>query len=149
MRNTIPALARMVCETRGSTTAVNEYMFEHCRSIIEHTAAMYEQQCDIRIMGGSGSAGSDDALIRLVRESAENVPWFRPELVEDSAPGFGSDDACVHMAAVQKQGGDAAYLMLGSRLAAGHHSPDFDFNEDVLLPAVELLAKIVLSLDAC
>lgn len=146
-RNTIPALARMVCETRGSTTAVNEYMFEHCRSIIEHTAAMYEQQCDIRIMGGSGNAGSDDALIRLVRESAENVPWFRPELVEDSAPGFGSDDACVHMAAVQEQGGDATYIMLGSELAAGHHSPDFDFHEEVLMPSVELLTTLVLALD--
>ena len=33
-RNIIPDHARMVCETRGSTTAVNDYMFEHCRSII-------------------------------------------------------------------------------------------------------------------
>ena len=51
------------------------------------------------------------------------------------------------MAAVQKQGGDAAYLMLGSRLAAGHHAPDFDFNEDTLLPSAELLTDIVLRLD--
>ena len=146
-RNTIPALARMVCETRGSTTAVNEYMFEHCRSIIEHTAAMYEQRCDIRIMGGSDGAGSDDALTHLVREIAGAVPWFRQELIRDSAPGFGSDDACVHMAAVQKQGGDAVYLMLGSDLAAGHHAPDFDFHEDMLLPSVELLTRLVIALD--
>ena len=148
-RNTIPASASMACETRGATSAVNDYMFEHCRAILEHTAAMYEQRCRIRLMGGSESASSDESMIRVVREAALSMPWFRPELVRDTAPGFGSDDACVHMAAVQKQGGDAAYLMLGSRLAAGHHSPDFDFNEDVLPPAVELLAKIVLSLDAC
>ena len=137
----------MVCETRGASTAVNEYMFEHCRSIIEHTAAMYEQRCDIRIMGGSDGAGSDDALTHLVREIAGAVPWFRQELIRDSAPGFGSDDACVHMAAVQKQGGDAVYLMLGSDLAAGHHAPDFDFHEDMLLPSVELLTRLVIALD--
>lgn len=146
-RNIIPDHARMVCETRGSTTAVNNYMFEHCRAIIEHTAAMYEQSCTVRLMGGSDSADSDDSLRRVVREAARAVPWFHEELIRDSAPGFGSDDACVHMAAVQKQGGDAAYLMLGSRLAAGHHAPDFDFNEDVLSPSVELLTRATLALD--
>lgn len=146
-RNTIPASARMVCETRGATSAVNEYMFEHCRAILEHTAAMYEQSCRIRLMGGSDSADSDESLMRVVHEAALGVPWFRPGLITDSAPGFGSDDACVHMAAVQKQGGDAAYLMLGSRLAAGHHAPNFDFNERVLLPSAALLTDIVLALD--
>lgn len=146
-RNIIPDHAHMSCETRGANTAVNDYMFDHCRSIIEHTAAMYEQRCRIRLMGGSDSADSDDSLIRIVRDAARSVPWFREELIRDTAPGYGSDDACVHMAAVQKQGGDAAYIMLGSRLAAGHHAPNFDFNEDILLPSVELLTSIVLALD--
>lgn len=146
-RNIIPDHARMLCETRGATTAVNDYMFEHCRSIIEHTAAMYEQRCRIRLMGGSDSADSDPSMIRIIREAATSVPWFREELIRDSAPGFGSDDACVPMAAVQKQGGNAAYLMLGSRLAAGHHAPDFDFHEEVLLPSVALLTTVVLALD--
>ena len=146
-RNVIADHAFMTCETRGATTAVNDYMFEHCRSILEHTAAMYEQHCRIRLMGGSDSAGSDDSMIRVVREAACTVPWFHEELIRDSAPGYGSDDACVPMAAVQKQGGDAAYLMLGSRLAAGHHSPNFDFDEKTLRPSVELLTKIVLMLD--
>ena len=146
-RNTIPALARMACETRGATSAVNDYMFEHCRAILEHTAAMYEQACHIRIMGGSKSADSDESMRHIVREAARLVPWFRPELIRDSAPGFGSDDACVYMDAVQHQGGDAAYIMLGSRLAAGHHAPDFDFHESVLPPSVELLTHIILALD--
>lgn len=146
-RNVIADHALMTCETRGATTAINDYMFEHCRSIIEHTAAMYDQHCRIRLMGGSDSADSDDSMIRVVREAARSVPWFHEELIRDTAPGYGSDDACVPMAAVQKQGGDAAYLMLGSRLAAGHHAPDFDFNEETLLPSVTLLADIVLMLD--
>ena len=107
----------------------------------------YEQRCRIRLMGGSDSADSDPSMIRIIREAATSVPWFREELIRDSAPGFGSDDACVPMAAVQKQGGNAAYLMLGSRLAAGHHAPDFDFHEEVLLPSVALLTTVVLALD--
>lgn len=146
-RNTIAAYARMMCETRGATTAINEYMFSHCQSIAEHTAAMYEQECDIRIMGGSVSADSDENLTRLVRSIAGGVNWFKPELIQDSAQGFGSDDACVHMASVQQQGGDAVYLMLGSNLASGHHAPDFDFHEDMLLPSVELITRLVLALD--
>ncbi len=146
-RNTIPSSARMVCETRGASTAVNDYMFARSRSIIEHTAAMYEQQYRIRLMGGSDNADSDDSMIRIVRDAAYRIPWFRQELITDSAPGYGSDDACVHMAEVQKQGGDAAYIMLGSELAAGHHSPDFDFHEAVLLPSVELLTRVVAALD--
>ena len=146
-RNVIADHALMTCETRGATTAINDYMFEHCHSVIKHTAAMYDQHCRIRLMGGSDSADSDDSMIRIVREAARDVPWFHEELIRDTAPGYGSDDACVPMAAVQKQGGDAAYLMLGSRLAAGHHAPDFDFNEDTLLPSAGLLTDIVLRLD--
>ncbi len=146
-RNIIPDHARMVCETRGSTTAVNDYMFEHCRSIIEHTAAMYGQRSLIRLMGGSDNADSDDSMIRVVRKVADETPWFFKDRIRDDAPGFGSDDACVHMAAMQRQGGDAAYLMLGSELAAGHHSPSFDFHENALLPSVELLLNVVMELD--
>lgn len=146
-RNIIPDHAFMRCETRGATTAINEYMFEHCRSIIEHTAAMYDQTCRIRLMGSADSADSDESLTRLVRSMAENVSWFRRDLIRDTATGYGSDDACTPMAAVQKQGGDAAYIMLGSALAAGHHAPSFDFHEDVLLPSVDLLCRTVLALD--
>jgi metal-dependent amidase/aminoacylase/carboxypeptidase family protein len=32
--------------------------------------------------------------------------------------------------------------MIGSRLAAGHHHPAFDFDESALLHAVELYAAI-------
>ena len=146
-RNIIPDHARMMCETRGASTDVNNYMFEHCRSIIEHTAAMYDQRSRIRLMGGSDNADSDDSMIRIVRDAALSIPWFRKERLHDTAPGFGSDDACVHMAAVQQQGGDASYIMLGSALAAGHHAPDFDFHEAVLLPSVALLKNVVLALD--
>ena len=146
-RNVIADHAFMRCETRGATTAINEYMFERCRSIIEHTAAMYEQTCRIRLMGSADSADSDERLARLIRSTAENVPWFRHDRIRDTATGYGSDDACTLMAAVQKQGRDAAYVMLGSALAAGHHAPNFDFNEEALLPSVELLAGTVLALD--
>lgn len=146
-RNVIPSHAAMRCETRGATSAVDEFMFRQARSIVEHCAAMYGQEHELRLVGGSVSADSDDSLIRIVREAAAGLDWFRPDLVSDSAPGYGSDDACVLMARVQASGGDAAYLMLGSDLPAGHHSPDFDFSEELLLPSVSLLLRCVAMLD--
>ncbi|MGL6151813.1 MAG: amidohydrolase, partial [Aeromonas sobria] len=51
-----------------------------------------------------------------------------------------SEDAGFLMERVQKQGGEAAYLILGADLAAPHHHNAFDFDERVMQSGVELLA---------
>ena len=51
-----------------------------------------------------------------------------------------SEDAGFLMERVQKQGGEAAYLILGADLAAPHHHNEFDFDERVMQSGVELLA---------
>jgi len=147
-RNVIPSYAKLVCETRGSSTEVNDWMFEQARCVLEHSAAMYGQECRITLMGGGGTAESDRAMCELVRRVTENIPYFRPELVKDMGRGFGADDACAFLEAVQAQGGMGTYAQIGSVLPAGHHSPDFDFDESLLLPSVELFCRVALELDA-
>ena len=146
-RNVIPSYAKLVCETRGSSTEINDWMFEQAVRVIEHSAAMYEQDFRITRMGGGGTAVSDSAMCEVVRRASVSIPYFHPELVRDMGRGFGADDACAFLEAVQKQGGMGTYAQLGSRLPAGHHSPDFDFDESLLLPAVELFCRVVLELD--
>ncbi len=146
-RNVIPSYAKLVCETRGSSTEVNDWMFEQAVRVIEHSAAMYEQDFRITRMGGGGTAVSDSAMCEVVRRASVSIPYFHPELVQDMGRGFGADDACAFLEAVQKQGGMGTYAQLGSRLPAGHHSPDFDFDESMLLPAVELFCRVALELD--
>ena len=147
-RNVVPAYAKLVCETRGSSTEVNDWMFEQASRIIEHSAAMYGQDFRITRMGGGGTAVSDQAMCELVRRVSGNVPYFHPELVREMGRGFGADDACAFLEAVQKQGGMGTYAQIGSRLPAGHHSPDFDFDESLLQPAVELFCRVALELDS-
>ena len=146
-RNVIASFARLECETRGATTAINDYMFENARRIAEHAGAMYEQECDIRLMGRAGSADSDAEMRELVRKVSAEIPYFDQEKVVDLGPGFGSDDVCAFIEAVQKQGGKGTYAQIGSRLPAGHHNGAFDFDEELLLPAVELFSRMALALD--
>lgn len=147
-RNIIPAEAFMACETRGQTSAINDYMFAQACSILEHTASMYGQDVSISRVGQCASACSDPELEQLLLHTASGIPHFLPDRTRLEAPGFGSDDVCTFMQAVQEQGGKATYAMLGSSLPAGHHQPDFDFEEDLLQPAAELFAQAALALDS-
>lgn len=147
-RNVVPSYAKLVCETRGSSTEVNDWMFEQAARIIEHSAAMHGQDFRITRMGGGGTAVSDLAMCELVRRVSGGIPYFYPEFVLDMGRGFGADDACAFLEAVQKQGGMGTYAQIGSRLPAGHHSPDFDFDESLLQPAVELFCRTALALDS-
>lgn len=146
-RNIIPDHARMVCETRGVTTGINEHMFAAARRVIEHAAAMYEQEFSVTLMGSTGCAASDPAMAAVVREAGEEIPWFHKDAIADSGAAFGSDDACAFLEEVQRNGGMGSYLLIGSPLAAGHHNERFDFQEEVLAPAVELLCRCALKLD--
>lgn len=146
-RNVIASYAKLVCETRGSSTAVNDWMFERACRVIEHTAAMYGQEYRITRMGGGSSAVCDAAVCEVVRQAALSIPYFHPDRIRDRGRGYGADDACTFLEAVQKQGGAGTYIQIGSSLPAGHHSPEFDFDEALLLPSVELFCRAVLELD--
>jgi aminobenzoyl-glutamate utilization protein A len=86
-------------------------------------------------------------MIELLGQAVAEVPFFRPELVRESVEFGASDDVAEFMAAVQAEGGIAAYSMIGTEIAAGHHNERFDFNEQVIAPAAELLLRAVLRLD--
>ncbi|WP_298068868.1 amidohydrolase [uncultured Mailhella sp.] len=146
-RNVIPDHAKLVCETRGATEEINQYMFDKAKLIIEHVAAMYEQEVKITIMGTAGNAISDKKMIDVVRQAAQDVPYFHKDRITGLGAGFGTDDACTFLSAVQKQGGAGTYCQIGSVLDAGHHNPRFDFNEDLLQPAVELFCRSTFLMD--
>lgn len=146
-RNVIPNYAKLICETRGETTEINEFMFEKAKRIVEHTAAMYEQEYQITLMGQAGCAVSDTLMIDMVKNVSKDIPYFHRDLITGMGQGFGSDDACAFLQAVQKQGGFGTYAQIGSHLPAGHHNQGFDFNEALLQPSVELFCRMALAMD--
>lgn len=145
-RNIIPANARLVAETRGESTELNDYMFSKATHVIKHSALMYDQEYEIKMMGGCKSGESDKEMITLLKNAALQVPYFNEDLIEDYVDFGGSDDVTEFMSAVQKQGGIASYCMAGSELAAGHHNYRFDFNEDCIAPTAEFLVFSVLAM---
>jgi len=146
-RNVIPGDAAMQIEVRGATSEINDYMYAQAIKILEHTAAIYDQELTVEIVGGCESATCDDTMGDLINDAANLVPFFKPELRKEHSVLGGSEDAATMMRTVQDQGGLAGYALIGTELTAGHHHFKFDINEAVLTPAVEMFYHAVKALD--
>ncbi len=151
-RNVIPAQARMAIETRGATTAINDYMFEYARRVLESAAQMHDCTLSIRPMGAAQGADSTPELAQRVEQIALALGGFalhKPEI------GGGSEDYTYMMHRVQQRGGQATFIAVGADLAEGnsglgHHTAEFDIDERALTLAVKLLAAVVIDrLAAC
>lgn len=143
-RNVVPASAVIKVETRGATTVINEYVYAEAIRIIEAAAAMQGVQVKVELMGGAAGCDNDAALVERIRRVAERQQLFR-EIVPAGNIG-GSEDCTYFMERVQKKGGQAAYVMVGTELSAGHHESHFDFNEDALPSAIALLSGVAADL---
>ncbi len=137
-RNVIPASAVIKLETRGTTSVINEYMREEAVRVIEGAAAMYGVSVSMQEMGGAAGCENDEELVARLRQYAEKSQIFS-ELVEAGNIG-GSEDCTYFMERVQQRGGKAAYIMVGTELAAGHHDFLFDFNEAVMPKAAAFVS---------
>ena len=137
-RNVIPANAVIKVETRGAVSAINEYVYEEAVRIIETSAAMQGCKVSMELMGGAAGCENDPELVERIRKVAERQKLL-PEILAAGNIG-GSEDCTYFMERVQKNGGQAAFVMVGTELAAGHHDSFFDFNEDALVPAIALMS---------
>lgn len=143
-RNIIAPHSFFQYETRGTTAAVNAYMREESLRIIQAAAHMWDCTCKLHSAGGCGSGDSDLPLARRVAGLAAAMPCFTN--IIESADFKATEDFASLLQAVQAQGGQGTYMQVGATRSAGHHSSDFDFDEQSLDHAVELLARIILFL---
>ena len=143
-RNVIPATAIIKVETRGATTAINEYVYAEAVRIVEAAAAMQGVKVVLQLMGGAAGCDNDPALVERIRQVAERQRLFTEILPAGNIGG--SEDCTYFMERVQQNGGQAAFVMVGTELAAGHHDCFFDFNENALVPGIALLAGVAADL---
>ncbi|WP_177505675.1 amidohydrolase [Anaerosinus sp.] len=137
-RNVIPANAILKLETRGATSTINEYMSKEAKRIIEAAAQMYEVKVRITEMGGAAGGNNTKNLADKITTVAQRLDIFN-EIIPHSDFGA-SEDFSYFMERVQENGGQAAYMMVGADLAAGHHDSYFDFDERSLGLAVKIIA---------
>jgi len=145
-RNVIPDRAEMQIETRGATEDLDDYVAGEARRIIEASAAMHGVEAEVEVVGRGISAVCDEEWPGIVEEACEGTGFVRRVLPEASIGG--SEDATIMMRRVRERGGKATYMIFGSPLAAGHHNPAFDWEEDAIFVGVEAMGRVILHLNA-
>ncbi|SMD12251.1 amidohydrolase [Sporomusa malonica] len=143
-RNVIPDQAILKLETRGTTSEINDYMYQRAIRILEAAAAMHDVKLVLSPMGGAANCDNNPILVERLQQVAEKSNLFESILPEGDIGG--SEDCTYFMERVQQKGGQAAYLMVGTELAAGHHDSRFDFDEDSLVRAAALLGNTAIEL---
>ncbi len=140
-RNIIPDEAKMVIETRGSTTEISQYMYNKAIKIIKTSSEMQECTYDIKQMGEAPSGKSDQVMIKLVENLTEKLGGYTLSDIHSSG---GSEDFTYMMSKVQENGGKAVNIGLGaSSIGDGAHSHNFDINEKAVQKALVLLSTLV------
>jgi aminobenzoyl-glutamate utilization protein A len=139
-----PASATMDLGFWTETSAVQEYVRQRVISVIEGVAAAWQVDVEFRLIGEAPSAAQSPELAALLRRVAERTPTV--VRVDDYELCRAGEDATVLLQRVAEHGGQGVYALIGSRLADGHHSPRFDFDERSLSIAVDVLAGTALEL---
>ncbi len=141
-RNIISDLGKLELETRGETTELNEYMAQEAKRVIEAAAAMHNVESKIEVVGQGIGAESDEWFVDEVERAVEGSARISRVIPRLSLGG--SEDATYMMKRVQENGGKATYMLFGTPLPAGHHHPEFDFDEGVLAAGVETYARMLM-----
>lgn len=140
-RNVIADHAFMEIETRGETAALNNYMYNKAKTVIQAAADMYENNAEIIAMGEAPDAVCSPELIETVKEAVKNNSNITE--LKDSLPLGASEDVTMMMERVLEKNGQATYMLFPFELKYGHHHPKFDLDESVLHVAVSTYRDIV------
>jgi aminobenzoyl-glutamate utilization protein A len=139
--NIIPESATLEGEVRGDSTDRMEYMREHANRVLRSAADMHDCEVDIERFGQAPTALSDDDVVDVVAAAARKVP----DVTEVHRGGElgGSEDASLLMRHVQKRGGRAAFVCVGTDHPGGHHTATFDVDEASLELGVGVLVNAI------
>ncbi|QPR26878.1 amidohydrolase [Edwardsiella hoshinae] len=138
-RNVIPAYAEMQLEVRGENRHINAYMEQQVLRIADGIAQSFALRVEHQVMGCAVDLHNDAPLMALIAQIARQQSQLRLGEARFGA----SEDVTLLIERVQAHGGQAAYVLLGADLKAGHHQATFDFDETVLAQGVQLFSACV------
>ncbi|MFQ3294805.1 MAG: aminobenzoyl-glutamate utilization protein A [Natrialbaceae archaeon] len=136
-QNVISDAASLRVEVRGGTAALNEYMLEEARRIVEHASGMYDVEYETALYGKTTTFEASQEMIDAVKTAAESVDSATTVIGRDKASA--SEDASFLIERVQETGGVATYVGVGASNPDGHHTPRFDLDEDALAIGVDVV----------
>ncbi|PIE74312.1 MAG: peptidase M20 [Deltaproteobacteria bacterium] len=147
-RNVIAPKGFLACETRGETTALNDFMKAKCQAIIEGVAKIHGVSYEIRETGGTAGGDSSPFITHLLETVANQSPLFDDNRIIESLDFGACEDFAHLMRKVQQNGGQSGYFMIGTQLAAGHHNACFDFDEIALVEGLDVFLRAAYHLNA-
>jgi aminobenzoyl-glutamate utilization protein A len=145
VRDKVPQEAYMEIETMGSTSEIDDYMRGYAKRIIKNAAKMHDVKFKIKTMGSAISAESDNDLMKIISRIAKKSGYYNRVIDEKIEFGV-SEDFTFMMERIKENGGSSSYMLFGSDLKGLHHTPEFDFNEEDLIPAVKILTLLAYEL---
>ena len=137
-RNVIGDKALIQLETRGASSEINQYMEDEAARVLKAAAAMYDVNVEIKKVGGAAGGSNSPKLAEQLKEYASELGIFNK--IVGKCDFGASEDFSYFMEHVQAHGGEAAYMMIGADLAAGHHDSHFNFDEKALSYSAKMLA---------
>ncbi len=143
--NVIAERAHMEAEARGETTELMEYAKTRLERVMRTAARMHGCQADVDVVSESPRADSDPELVDVIAAVAGEVRGV--ERVVPTAEFGASEDATFLMDRVQREGGLAAYLIVGTDHPGSHHTPTFDVDEASLDHGVDVLVGAIRELE--
>jgi len=137
--NIIPTQVDLSGTIRTYSPQVREMILRRVREVIEGVAAACGAEADLDIISLTPAVINDAGVAEVVRAAAEAV--VGAENVSLNVRTMGSEDAAFFMQEVP-----GCYFFLGSanaerELAAPHHNPHFDFDEDALPLGVAVMMQ--------
>ncbi|WP_059104293.1 amidohydrolase [Shouchella shacheensis] len=140
--NIVPHYAKLLIETRSTSSSVNAELEDRVKKIIHHCAEMHGLGFETEVIGSGVTFSCDEELINVVKEEAEQIEAFHN--IKDYNKGGGSEDASFLINRVKENGGKGTYMLVGTTIPAPHHNQAFDIDEKVLVPTVALLKRIAI-----
>lgn len=144
-RNIIPDSAKLEIELRAENSNVEDYLWERCNQVLNASADMNNCELQIIKMGEARGAAGDIELAQIVCKEAGNDEFFNDIILNDSVCR-GSEDFASIMNKVQANGGKASFIGLGASISEKdflHHTSNFDIDEKILIPSINLFFNIV------
>lgn len=129
-------------EVRGSDDAVCDALLARAEAVIHGAASMHGCSAETATVSRFEAQDNHPALVQQL-QAALLATGLAPQAVRISHRVPASEDATSMSRVVQQNGGTATHLLIGCDTRGGHHNPRFDFDEDLLPWAVDVLALVL------
>lgn len=135
-RNVIPENCFFRAETRGSHTAVEKRLYAAAVRCVKAAAEAYECSYELKIMGYGPYGDGDEDMAQTIVEATGMVEDLKERKLIHNNTGA-TDDFTYMMNYMQDQGKKACYMALFTKIAAGLHNGQYDFDECCLKAGVK------------